>query len=67
MSQGESSGEPLTNETYIYICKQVGLTSGDLLWMDVGDVLDYIETFIEEKQQAHNGSKAAAQSDFDSF
>ena len=65
MNEKDSDGEGLTTESFLFVCKQVGLTIAEMELMDIGDCLDYVEVYLEEK----NGQKVkkATQKDMDLF
>lgn len=67
MNTEGDGGDALTTESFAFVCKQVGLTMDDLEIMDIGDILDYIETYIEEKSLSKKDIRKATQADFDSF
>lgn len=67
MNVKETGGESLTTESFLFVCKRCGLTMADLEVMDIGDVLDYIETYIDEMTPENQKVREATQADFDSF
>ena len=63
-----SSGEPFTNESFFYVCRQVGLTSEDMEEMTIGDCLDYVQEYIDnQKKDEKTTARKATQEDFDNF
>ena len=63
-----SSGEPFTNESFFYVCRQVGLTSEDMEEMTIGDCLDYVQEYIDNQKKDENPTaRKATQEDFDNF
>lgn len=62
--------EPLTTESFLYLCKQVGIDAEDMEGMTIGMCMDYVYEFIEnnkpEKQKKKKVRKAT-QADFDRF
>lgn len=63
-----SSGEAFTNESFFYVCRQVGLTSEDMEEMTIGDCLDYVQEYIDnQKKDEKTTARKATQEDFDNF
>ena len=65
MNEKDSDGEGLTTESFLFVCKQVGLTMEEMELLDIGDCLDYVETYLEEKSSQK--VKKATQRDMDLF
>nr|WP_240518389.1 MULTISPECIES: hypothetical protein [unclassified Lysinibacillus] len=69
-NDGTSTGDPFSTETYLYLCKECGLTHEDLETMTIGMTLDFIDEYLEKKNPNKKEKKAvrkASQADFDSF
>lgn len=49
------------------MCKQVKLDNDDLESMTIGNCLDYIDEYIEQKNPKKSKVRQAQQSDFDNF
>lgn len=54
-------------ESFLLICKQVGLSSEDMEIMDVGDCLDFIQEWVDFNNPEKENKRKATQTDFDSF
>ncbi|WP_461731862.1 hypothetical protein [Enterococcus sp. LJL128] len=57
-------------ESFLFICKEIGLSFNELELMDIGQCLDYIQQWIDEKSLEVNPtgiSRKAGQKDFDRF
>lgn len=63
------TGDPLTTEGFLLVCRQCGLTSSDLKDMTVGMCLDYIEEYLDmhNPKREKKRVRKATQSDFDNF
>ncbi|EAA0411960.1 hypothetical protein B4X80_15815 [Listeria monocytogenes] len=66
-NEAASSDEFFTTESFLFYCKQVGLTSEDMQVMDIGDCLDYIQEWIDHNDPKKEKKRKATQADFDSF
>ncbi len=62
-----SSGELLTTESFLFICKQVGLSNEEMQLMDIGDCLDFVQEWINNHQNKKTTTRKAVQADFDAF
>ncbi|WP_088271264.1 hypothetical protein [Enterococcus wangshanyuanii] len=68
-----SSDELLTMESFLFICKEIGLSIQEMELMDIGQCLDYIQEWIDEKTSDDDSGKRSAkkrkatQADFDAF
>ncbi|EME7167307.1 hypothetical protein O2S95_002419 [Enterococcus faecium] len=65
-----SSDETLTTESFLFICKQVGLSNEEMQLMEVGDCLDFVQEWIDnhqEKSSTKSKNRKATQADFDAF
>lgn len=65
-----SSDEIFTVESFLFVCKEVGISISDLGMMDIGDCLDFIQEFVDSKRTDGKGkasTRKATQSDFDNF
>ncbi|MBL1226608.1 hypothetical protein [Enterococcus sp. BWR-S5] len=67
-----SSDEVLTVDSFLFICKEIGLSFAELEIMDIGQCLDYVQQWIDEKTAEINPAgtpsvRKAGQTDFDSF
>lgn len=59
-----------TSESFLFVCKQAGLTPEEMGEMTIGDCLDYIQEFVDshKKQEGKKASiRRAGQDDFDNF
>lgn len=56
-------------ESFLYVCKQVGLTNEDMEDMTIGDCLDFVQEYVDQnkKQNKQSNVRKATQDDFDSF
>ena len=54
-------------ESFLYICKKIGLTADEMEIMDIGSCLDFIQEYIDQNQSSEQNERKASQSDFDSF
>ena len=55
-------------DAFLFICKEVGLNRDDMEDMTIGFCLDYIDTFIEQRNpNKKKKPKKASQKDFDAF
>lgn len=62
------SGEVFTEESFYYVCKQVGLTSDEMDDMNIGQCLDYIQEWIDNnREDGKQKTIRANQNDFDTF
>ena len=62
------SGEVFTEESFYYVCKQVGLTANEMDDMNIGQVLDYIQEYIDNNSEdGIQKTIKANQNDFDAF
>lgn len=68
------SSVPFTEESFYYVCRQIGLSSDDLDVMNIGQALDHVQEWIENNATDENGknikqqqSRKATQEDFDKF
>ncbi|MQW22942.1 hypothetical protein FVP43_04435 [Lactococcus sp. dk322] len=57
----------LTVESFLLICKQVGLSSEEMQLMDIGDCLDFIQEWIDYNNPEKEKKRKASQKDFDLF
>lgn len=63
-----SSDEIFTVESFLFVCKEVGINISDLEMMDIGDCLDFLQEYIDNKREDEDGkSRKATQADFDNF
>ena len=65
-----SSDETLTTESFLFICKQVGLSNEEMQLMEIGDFLDFVQEWIDnhqEKTSTKSKTRKATQADFDAF
>lgn len=65
-----SSDEIFTVESFLFVCKEVGIEIADLESMDIGDSLDFIQEYVDNKRTDGNGkasTRKASQADFDNF
>lgn len=67
-----SSEEKLTTESFLFICKEIGLSFIEMELMDIGQCLDYVQEWIDNKSKDGDISKSAkkrkaTQADFDAF
>lgn len=68
-----SSDEILTMESFLFICKEIKLSIQEMEMMDIGQCLDYIQEWINEKTSNKDSDKhmknkrKATQADFDAF
>lgn len=66
MTEEKGPDEPITVDSFLFMCRRVGLYRDDLEDMTIGMCLDFIDEWI-----AHNSDKPktrkATQEDFDSF
>lgn len=56
-----------TVESFLLLCKQVGLSSEDMQVMDIGDCLDFIQEWVDFNNPDKDNKRKATQDDFDSF
>lgn len=59
-----------TVESFLFVCKQVGLTPEEMEEMTIGDCLDFMQEYIDsQKKQKSKKTKArrASQDDFNNF
>lgn len=62
------SDEVFTEESFYYVCKQVGLTSDEMNEMNIGQCLDYIQEYIDNNSEdGKQKTIRANQNDFDAF
>ena len=63
------SDELFTEESFVYACKQVGLTADEMDEMNIGQCLDYIQEWVDNNNKENSDKQAtkASQNDFDSF
>lgn len=63
------SDELFTGESFVYTCKQVGLTASEMDEMNIGQCLDYIQEWVDNNNKENSDKQAtkANQGDFDSF
>lgn len=56
-------------ESFLYVCKQVGLTNEDMEDMTIGDCLDFVQEYVDQnkKQNKQSNVRKATQDDFDCF
>ena len=54
-------------ESFLLICKQVGLSSEDMEIIDVGDCLYFIKEWVDFNNPEKENKRKATQTDFDSF
>lgn len=60
----------MDTDTFLYLCKETGVTDWDLENLDFGDILDYIDKYLELKNPDNKKKekiRLATQEDFDSF
>lgn len=60
----------MDTDTFLYLCKETGVTDWDLENLDLGDILDYIDKYLELKNPDNKKKekiRLANQSDFDAF
>lgn len=65
-----SSSEIFTVESFLFVCKEIGISISDLEMMDIGDCLDFLQEYVDNKRtDSHKQSRTrrAMQSDFDNF
>ena len=59
-----------TAESFLFVCKQVGLTPDEMAEMTIGDCLDFIQEYIDNQEKRQNQkpkARRARQDDFDNF
>ena len=62
------SDEVFTEESFYYVAKQVGLTASEMDEMNISQVLDYIQEYIDNNSEdGKQKTIKASQNDFDSF
>ena len=62
------SDEVFTEESFYYVAKQVGLTASEMDEMNISQVLDYIQEWIDNNSEdGKQKTTKANQNDFDSF
>ncbi|MCJ1989396.1 hypothetical protein [Pseudolactococcus carnosus] len=63
------SDELFTEESFVYTCKQVGLTADEMDEMNIGQCLDYIQEWVDNNNTENGTTKAtkAKQENFDAF
>ena len=62
------SDELFTEESFYYVAKQVGLTASEMDEMNISQVLDYIQEFIDNNSEdGKQKTIKASQNDFDAF
>nr|WP_242691246.1 hypothetical protein [Cytobacillus praedii] len=66
-NEGTGSGEDFSTDTFLVLCKKVGLAKDDLEDMTIGMCLDYIDEYIEMNKPDNEKTRRASQKDFDSF
>lgn len=60
----------MDTETFLFLCKETGVTDWDLENRDFGDILDYIDNYLEKKdpdKKPKEKVRLANQNDFDLF
>ena len=62
------SDEVFTEESFYYVAKQVGLTASEMDEMNISQVLDYIQEWIDNNSEdGKQKTIKASQNDFDAF
>ena len=62
------SDEVFTEESFYYVAKQVGLTASEMDEMNISQVLDYIQEYIDNNSEdGKQKTIKASQNDFDAF
>lgn len=62
------SDEVFTEESFYYVAKQVGLTASEMDEMNISQVLDYIQEYIDNNSEdGKQKTIKANQNDFDAF
>ena len=62
------SDELFTEESFYYVAKQVGLTASEMDEMNISQVLDYIQEYIDNNSEdGKQKTIKASQNDFDAF
>ena len=62
------SDEVFTEESFYYVAKQVGLTASEMDEMNISQVLDYIQEWIDNNSEdGKQKTIKANQNDFDAF
>ena len=62
------SDEVFTEESFYYVCKQVGLTADEMDEMNIGQCLDYIQEYIDNNSEdGKQKTIRANKNDFDAF
>ena len=62
------SDEVFTEESFYYVAKQVGLTASEMDEMNISQVLDYIQEYIDNNSEERKQKTIKAnQNDFDAF
>ena len=62
------SDELFTEESFYYVAKQAGLTASEMDEMNISQVLDYIQEYIDNNSEdGKQKTTKANQNDFDSF
>ena len=62
------SDEVFTEESFYYVAKQVGLTASEMDDMNISQVLDYIQEWIDNNSEdGKQKTIKASQNDFDAF
>lgn len=67
MKKEESDGEPITTDSFLFLCKKAGLDYYDIENMTIGFCLDFIDESIERNKPKEQRVRRATQEDFDSF
>ena len=62
------SDELFTEESFYYVAKQCGLTASEMDEMNISQVLDYIQEYIDNNSEdGKQKTIKASQNDFDAF
>lgn len=55
-------------ESFLFVCKEIGISISDLEMMDIGDCLDFLQEYVDNTRTDGKGStRKATQADFDNF
>lgn len=54
-------------ESFLYVCKEIGISFEEMEVMDIGMCLDFIQEWVDAKRPENEKTRNATQSDFDNF
>lgn len=57
----------ITTDSFLYLCKQIGLSYEDVEQNSIGLCIDLIDEYIERQKPEKEKVRKAKQTDFDSF